>query len=68
LTIPKKQREAVNRGRTDITMAKKKKDRQYNGQKEEGQTLQWPKRRTKEQTIIYKILHRKLKTEQHESL
>jgi hypothetical protein len=25
---------------TDNTMAKKKKDRQYNGQKEEGQTIQ----------------------------
>jgi hypothetical protein len=26
-------------------MAKRKKDRQYNGQKIEGQTIQWPKER-----------------------
>jgi DNA-dependent RNA polymerase auxiliary subunit epsilon len=32
------------------------------------QTTQWPEeKRTKGQTIIYKILHRKLKIEQHES-
>jgi hypothetical protein len=62
-------RESVNR-RTDNTMAKRQKDRQYNGQQTEGQTIQWPKdrrtdntmakrKRTKGQTSIYKALHRK---------
>jgi hypothetical protein len=57
-------------------MAKRQKDRQYNGQKTEGQTIQRPKdrrtdntmtkrRRTTGQTMIYKTLHRKLKIEQH---
>jgi hypothetical protein len=47
-------------------MAKRQKDRQYNGKKTEGQTIQWQKdRRTdnkenKRQTMIYKILHKKL--------
>jgi hypothetical protein len=35
-------------------MAKKKKDRQYNGQKEEGQTIQWPKRRRTDNTMAKK--------------
>jgi hypothetical protein len=59
-------------------LLKRQKDRQYNGQKTEGQTIQWPKdrrtdhtmakiKRTKRKvlTIIYKALHRKLKLEQH---
>ena len=68
----------MNKRRTSNTMAKRQKDRQYNGQKTEGQTIQWPKdrrtdhtmakiKRTKRKvlTIIYKALHRKLKLEQH---
>jgi hypothetical protein len=39
--------------RTDNIMAKRQKNRQHNGQK----------KRTKEQTKIYKTLHRKLKIE-----
>jgi hypothetical protein len=39
-----------------IRMSKSKTDSQHNGQK----------KRTKEQTTIYKTLHRKLKIEQHE--
>jgi hypothetical protein len=31
--------------RTDNTMAKRQKNRQYNGQKTEEQTIQWPKDR-----------------------
>ena len=64
LKIPKRQSEASN-GRTDNTLAKRQKDRQYIGQKTEGQTIHWPKdrrtdntlakrKRTKGQTIIYK--------------
>jgi hypothetical protein len=37
--------------RTDNTMAKRKKDRQYNGQKKEGQTIQWPKDRRTDNTM-----------------
>jgi hypothetical protein len=40
----------AKRRRTDNTMAKRKKDRQHNGQK-------------KKQTMIYKTLHIKLKIE-----
>jgi hypothetical protein len=29
----------------NITMTKEKKDKHYNGQREKGQTLQWPKRK-----------------------
>ena len=55
-------------------MAKRQKNRQYNGEKTEEQTIQWRKdRRTdntmakkKGRTTIYKTLHRKLKIEQHE--
>jgi hypothetical protein len=41
-------------------MAKRQKDRQYNGQKTEGQTIQWPKDRTdntmaKRQDIQYNV-------------
>ena len=39
-----------------IIIRKLKKDRQHNDQR----------KKTKEQTAIYKTLHRKLKTEQHE--
>ena len=42
LKIPKRQSEASN-GRTDNTLAKRQKDRQYIGQKTEGQTIHWPK-------------------------
>jgi hypothetical protein len=46
-------------------MAKREEDRQYNGQKRRGQTIQWPKekrtgntmakrKRTNEQTMIFK--------------
>jgi hypothetical protein len=37
--------------RTDNTMAKRQKDRQYNGQKTEGQTIQWPKDRRTDNTM-----------------
>ena len=32
-------------------MAQKKKDKQYNGPKEERQTIQWPKRRKTDKTM-----------------
>ena len=35
-------------------------------QHEEGETTQWQKKRTQEQTVIYKTWHTKLKIEQHE--
>jgi hypothetical protein len=35
-------------------MAKKKKDRQYNGQKEKGQAIQWPKRKRTGNTMAKK--------------
>jgi hypothetical protein len=35
-------------------MAKKKKDRQHNGQKEKGQTTQWPKRKRTDNTMAKK--------------
>ena len=50
------------------TRSRISKDRQYNGQKTEGQTIQWPKeKKTNGQTMILEIIHIKLKIEQHES-
>jgi len=40
--------------------------RGYQNSQIEGLTTQWPKKKTKGQTTIYKTLHRKLKIEQHE--
>jgi hypothetical protein len=37
--------------RTDHTMAKRQKDRPYNGQKTEGQTIQWPKDKRTDHTM-----------------
>ena len=50
LKIPKRQSEASN-GRTDNTLAKRQKDRQYIGQKTEGQTIHWPKDRRTDNTL-----------------
>ena len=58
--------------RTHNAMAKRQKDTQYNGQKTEGHTIQWPKdrrthntmaqrKRTKRQTIVKKILREFIK-------
>ena len=48
--------------KTENTMAKRKKDRKYNGQKKKRQKIQWPKekRERKWQTVMYKTLPRKL--------
>ena len=43
LNIPQKYSKVVYRRRTDNTMVKRQKDRQYNGQKTDGQTIQWSK-------------------------
>ena len=49
---------------TDNTMAKKRRNRQYNGQKKKEQTIQWPKKEgqnDKRQTIVHNTLNRKIK-------
>jgi hypothetical protein len=49
---------------TDNTMAKKRRNRQYNGQKKKEQTIQWPKKEgqnDKRQTIVHNTLNRKMK-------
>ena len=51
--------------RTDNTMAKREKDRQYNGQKTDGQTIQWPNEKGQKDKDL-KTLHRNLKIELHE--
>ena len=52
----KQLQEKIEDTKVVIRSCKTKKDRQHNGQR----------KRTKEQTTIYKTLHRKLKIEQHE--
>jgi hypothetical protein len=48
---------------TDNTMAKRRRNRQYNGQKKKEQTIQWPKKgqNDKRQTIVHNTLNRKMK-------
>jgi uncharacterized protein YdeI (BOF family) len=45
---------AIERRKTDNTMAQKKKERQCNGPKEERQTIQWAKRRKTDNTMAQK--------------
>jgi hypothetical protein len=40
-----------NGRRTDNTVAKRQKDRQYSGQMTEGQTIQWPNGRGTDNTV-----------------
>jgi hypothetical protein len=47
---------------TENTMAKRQKDRQYNGQKTEGQTTQWPKDRRTDNTMAKRQKDRQYKT------
>ncbi len=58
---------SVNQGRTDITMAKRRKTDNTIAKRRRPDNTMANRRRTKEQAIIYKTLHRKLKIEQHES-
>jgi hypothetical protein len=44
-------------------MAKRKKDRQHNGQKTEGQTTQWPKEKDKKKNNDLQDIHIKLNIE-----
>jgi hypothetical protein len=39
---------------TDNTMAKKRRNRQYNGQKKKEQTIQWPKKEGTDNTMAKK--------------
>jgi hypothetical protein len=51
LRITKGQSESLYRRRTDNTMAKRQKNRQYNDQKTEEQTIQWPKDKRTDNTM-----------------
>jgi hypothetical protein len=56
----------VSRRRTDNTIAKEKKERQYNSQREEGQTIQWPKRRRTDNTIAKEKKDRQYNSQREE--
>ena len=60
----------------DNTMAKRQKERQYNGQKTERKTIQWPTDRKKDNTMAKRKKYKKInndlqntrqKIEQHET-
>ena len=57
----------VNRKRIDNTMAKRKRIDNTMAKRKRIDNTMAKRKRTKGQTVAYKILHRKLKIEQHES-